>query len=148
MACKNNFFFTDPQGRTRIAGYKCIRGKADGHYLDEYDPEQLAMGIEVETEHTPNRALAMKIATDHLEEFPDYYTHLKKMESDLESGTAQPVKCKVCDFPVRIFKHPNKAGKNELCFCPKCGAEYRDGRFDKFNDIWKAKGKEELELWR
>lgn len=41
---------------------------------------QLKMGVDVETEHTNNKKKAEKIALDHLEEIPDYYTKLKKME--------------------------------------------------------------------
>ena len=46
----------------------------------EYDPKELAMGIEVEYEHTNMKRIAKTIAKHHLSEFPDYYTRLKKME--------------------------------------------------------------------
>lgn len=39
------------------------------------------MGIPIEHEHTKDRDLAMDIALQHLDEIPDYYTRLKKMES-------------------------------------------------------------------
>jgi GH24 family phage-related lysozyme (muramidase) len=39
---------------------------------------QLEMGIEVEKEHTSDSDKARKIALDHLDEVPDYYTLLKK----------------------------------------------------------------------
>ena len=48
----------------------------------EYDPEQLKMGIEVEKEHTNDPKIAEKIAKDHLDEIPDYYTRLLKMEKE------------------------------------------------------------------
>lgn len=48
----------------------------------EFDPKQLAMGIEVELEHTKDRKVAKNIAKDHLSELPDYYTRLKKMEHE------------------------------------------------------------------
>jgi Protein of unknown function (DUF5661) len=41
---------------------------------------QLNIGISVEQEHTGDRALAREIALDHLDEFPDYYDRLKKIE--------------------------------------------------------------------
>ena len=44
---------------------------------------QLKMGIEVELEHTTDRAVAHEIALDHLNELPDYYTRLKEVESGL-----------------------------------------------------------------
>lgn len=40
------------------------------------------MGIEVEKEHTDDEEIAKRIALDHLKEFPDYYTRLKKMEDE------------------------------------------------------------------
>ena len=40
------------------------------------------MGIAIEREHTKDKDLAADIALQHLDEFPDYYTKLKKMESD------------------------------------------------------------------
>lgn len=43
--------------------------------------KQLDMGIPIEYEHTHNKTLATDIALQHLDEFPDYYTRLKKMEA-------------------------------------------------------------------
>ncbi|NIQ07559.1 MAG: hypothetical protein GWO20_18125 [Candidatus Korarchaeota archaeon] len=48
----------------------------------DVDPDELAMGIEVEYEHTSNKELSERIALDHLAELPDYYTRLKKMEEE------------------------------------------------------------------
>lgn len=59
-------------------------GKADGQPITKYDLEQLLMGIKVELEHTKNKMTALEIATDHLEEIPDYYTRLLKMEEEAE----------------------------------------------------------------
>jgi len=56
-------------------------GKAKD-FKGDYDPEQIKMGIEVEKEHTTDPAIAERIAKDHLAEIPDYYTRLKKMESE------------------------------------------------------------------
>ena len=55
-------------------------GEAKNEPDDKYDPKELEMGIEVEYEHSPNKQVAKEIAKDHLEELPDYYTRLKKME--------------------------------------------------------------------
>jgi len=43
---------------------------------------ELKMGAKVEKEHTTDEETAIRIATDHLAEIPDYYTRLKKMEDD------------------------------------------------------------------
>jgi hypothetical protein len=61
-------------------------GKAKGKSPSDFDQKQLAMGIEVELEHTPDRAKAREIAMDHLTEFPDYYTRLKRMEAQAEDA--------------------------------------------------------------
>ena len=37
-------------------------------------------GSKIEKEHTKNKNIAMKIATAHVNERPDYYTRLKKVE--------------------------------------------------------------------
>ena len=55
-------------------------GKADGKPDSRYSKKQLEMGIRIEKEHTNNPAKAKEISKDHLEEIPDYYTRLKKME--------------------------------------------------------------------
>jgi hypothetical protein len=47
----------------------------------KYLEKQLAMGIKVEHEHTRDSKVAMGIALQHLDEFPDYYTRLKRVES-------------------------------------------------------------------
>jgi hypothetical protein len=43
---------------------------------------QLEMGIPIEHEHTKDKVLATDIALQHLDEIPDYYTRLIKMERD------------------------------------------------------------------
>jgi len=53
---------------------------------EDFDPDQLAMGIEAEMEHTASRDIATKIAMDHLTEFPQYYTALRKMEDELKKA--------------------------------------------------------------
>lgn len=56
-------------------------GKADDKTDKDFDKKQLAMGEEVEQEHAKgDRTLAREIARDHLQEIPDYYTRLKRME--------------------------------------------------------------------
>lgn len=43
---------------------------------------QIEMGKKVEMEHVSDIKLAKEIAMDHLEEIPDYYTRLNKMEKE------------------------------------------------------------------
>lgn len=44
--------------------------------------KQIEMGKKIEMEHVDDEVLAKEIAMDHLEEIPDYYTRLKKMEKE------------------------------------------------------------------
>jgi len=47
---------------------------------------QLKIGVPIEHEHTKDTDLATDIALQHLGEFPDYYTRLKKMETSAKKG--------------------------------------------------------------
>jgi hypothetical protein len=55
-------------------------GRGRGKEPKAFNQKELRMGIKVEMEHTEDRDMAEEIAMDHLTEFPDYYTRLKKME--------------------------------------------------------------------
>ena len=55
-------------------------GLADKKSPKDFDPEELARGMEVEQEHTDQMHIAMEIAMDHLSEDPEYYLKLEKME--------------------------------------------------------------------
>jgi hypothetical protein len=48
---------------------------------EAYDKTQLKMGEKVEKEHGGDKEKAKNTAKDHLDEMPNYYTKLKKMES-------------------------------------------------------------------
>lgn len=65
---------------------------------ENYDISQLKMGTEVEMEHTDNVEVAKKIAKDHLDEMPDYYTKLKRMEAgELDNPKTNEAKEHECD---------------------------------------------------
>lgn len=57
----------------------------------KFDPAEIKMGMEVETEHTDSPELLREIVLDHLMEDPKYYTKLKKMEKDMEKAKRMPV---------------------------------------------------------
>jgi hypothetical protein len=62
---------------------------------DKFDAQQLANGMNVELEHgtvdpatnvsDDDELVTMKIALAHLNEFPDYYIRLEKMEDEAEA---------------------------------------------------------------
>ncbi len=67
--------------RCRLLEKEYIKGgKAAGMGTKRFSKQQLRMGTKVEHEHTPKAGIAQEIAKDHLSEFPDYYTRLRKME--------------------------------------------------------------------
>ena len=66
----------------RVKSHKTVEAIAKKHRMEVSDiQKQLDMGIPIEHEHTKNKTLATDIALQHLEEIPDYYTRLKKMEA-------------------------------------------------------------------
>lgn len=75
-------FFRDSSALPKVAAEpdKLEGGKADDKPASAFDSEQVAKGKKVEKEHTNDPQLAKEIAKDHLEEIPDYYDRLQKME--------------------------------------------------------------------
>jgi hypothetical protein len=69
-------------------------GESLGVKWDKFDVEQFRMGMDVELEHgliSPNTnvtnddpTMTGKIALAHLNEFPDYYTRLYKLEKQAD----------------------------------------------------------------
>jgi hypothetical protein len=84
MESKNNF--------NQIEAKKI--GERLGVTWDKFDVEQFRMGMDVELEHglvdpatnvtDDDPLMTGKIALAHLNEFPDYYTRLDKMEEEAE----------------------------------------------------------------
>ncbi|MEL7571014.1 MAG: DUF5661 family protein [Eubacteriaceae bacterium] len=70
-------------------------GEKLGIDWSKFDVEQFRMGMDVELEHgtrdlhtnvtNDDILVTAKIALAHLNEFPDYYTRLKKMEDEAEA---------------------------------------------------------------
>lgn len=78
------------QDRLRIKEAKVKRVMADDVSIEDIAKKfkisidtlkkELNMGIKIEMEHTDDKSIAKNIAMDHLNEIPDYYTRLNKME--------------------------------------------------------------------
>ena len=74
----------DPKGP--VQSYKTPEEIAKKHGVSlESIKAQLKMGIKVEKEHTSDETDARITALQHLDEVPNYYTKLKKVESQQES---------------------------------------------------------------
>ena len=69
-------------------------GEAIGIDWSKFDIDQFRIGLDVELEHglvdsktnvtNDDEIMTGKIALAHLNEFPDYYTRLKKMENEAD----------------------------------------------------------------
>ena len=59
--------------------YPLHGGKAEkaGALPSDFDPEEIKMGLKVETEHSDDPKITLAITLDHLTENPKYYTILK-----------------------------------------------------------------------
>lgn len=78
----------DPKGPTKA--YKSPEEISKKHGVSlEHINKQLEIGTKVEFEHTTSKSAARITALQHLDEKPDYYTKLKKMESQKESVTIE-----------------------------------------------------------
>jgi len=95
---------------SKIKSHKTVEQIAKKHRLSvSFIQKQLDMGEPIEHEHTKDHTLAMDIALQHLDEIPDYYTRLKKMES---SAKKEHIK----------FKDV-KENKGEIRYCNLCKKE-------------------------
>ena len=71
----------------RVKSHKSVEEIAKKHRLEvSFVQKQLDMGIPIEHEHAKDKDLATDIALQHLDEIPDYYTRLKKMESSAKKS--------------------------------------------------------------
>ena len=90
-----------------LKSHKTVEQIAKKHRMNVSDiQKQLDMGQPIENEHTQNNNLAREIALQHLDEFPDYYTRLKKMEASAKKEHKK-------------FKDI-KESMDEKRFCPLC----------------------------
>jgi hypothetical protein len=74
----------------KFKSHKTIEQIAKKHGVDaSFIKKQLEIGHPIEHEHTKDSDLAMDIALQHLEEIPDYYTRLKKMEVNAKKKVSE-----------------------------------------------------------
>ena len=126
----------------QLKQYKTVEEIAKKHRLEvSFIQNQLDMGAPIEHEHTKNQKLAIKIALQHLDEIPDYYTRLKKMEASAKKEhkkfkdvtEAKKMKGKdPCWKGYEMIGKKNKNGKEVpncvpvkeetgmVRYCPKC----------------------------
>ena len=93
----------DPKGP--VKSYKSPEELAKKHGVSvEEIKKQLQIGTKVEFEHTTSKSSARITALQHLDEKPDYYTKLKKMETQKESNIVRDANGNVYAEFIDIIK--------------------------------------------
>ena len=102
----------DPKGP--VKSYKSPEELAKKHGVSvEEIKKQLEIGTKVEFEHTTSKSSARITALQHLDEKPDYYTKLKKMETQKESNNHAPEQTLV-DKILGEIQEASKSGDDSL----------------------------------
>ena len=102
----------DPKGP--VKSYKSPEELAKKHGVSvEEIKKQLEIGTKVEFEHTTSKSSARITALQHLDEKPDYYTKLKKMETQKESNNRTPEQ-KLVDKILGEIQEASKSGDDDL----------------------------------
>ena len=112
----------------KLKSHKTVEQIAKKHRLDvSFIKKQLDMGEPIEHEHTKDHNLARDIALQHLDEIPDYYTRLKKMESDAKKHhrkfkdvKEETVEGDDMDSPVKMRPLNTTHLEFEKRYCPSC----------------------------
>jgi len=113
----------------KFKSHKTVEQIAKKHRLEvSFIQKQLDMGEPIEHEHTKDHKLAMDIALQHLDEIPDYYTRLKKMEASAKKEHKKfkdvkeyaDVAMGDVDSPVHMPPMNGVHVDYEKRYCPKC----------------------------
>ena len=99
----------------KIKSHKTVEQIAKKHRLDvSFIQKQLDMGEPIEHEHTKDHDLAKDIALQHIDEIPDYYTRLKKMEASAKKEHKKFKDVKMNEEGLRDWfgKSKSKDGKS------------------------------------
>jgi len=112
--------------------YKSVEEIAKKHKVSEEDIEkQLEMGMKVEKEHTTDSQVAKEIALQHLDELPNYYSKLKKVEKVKEEWSDKYKKSIDCDNPKGFSQRAHCQGRKKkieemISTSSVTGRKYRD----------------------
>lgn len=95
-------------------GHKSVEEIAKKHKVSPSAIEkQLEMGMKVEKEHTTDNDQAMDIALQHLDEVPNYYSKLKKVEKVKEDWSEKYKKSINCDNPKGFSQRAHCQGRKK-----------------------------------
>jgi len=87
-------------------------GVGDATAPSDVNPAELAMGVQVEMEHTNDLNIATEIALDHLSEEPHYYTKLNQAGLTDEFKTVSPTGY---GDPTSVFNQQDRLGNSVTC---------------------------------
>jgi len=107
----------------QLKPFKTVEEIAKKHRLDvSFIEKQLKMGEKIEHEHTKNHTLARDIALQHLDEIPDYYIRLKKMETSAkkEHKKFKDVKEESTSDGSLNYEWDYPINPEKMRYCPKC----------------------------
>jgi len=94
--------------------YKSVEEISKKHKVSEEEIEkQLEMGMKVEKEHTTDSQVAKEIALQHLDELPNYYSKLKKVEKVKEDWSEKYKKSIDCDNPKGFSQRAHCQGRKK-----------------------------------
>ena len=146
----------------RIKPHKSVEQIARKHRMDVSDIQnQLDMGVPIEHEHTRNKTLATDIALQHLDEIPDYYTRLKKMEAsarkehkkfkDVKEDAVTDLQRGITELPDASYGSIDSLMRRIMKKRKMSAKQLHNDFVDKHNqtpDTWAKKNmKEDLRLW-
>jgi len=112
--------------------YKSVEEIAKKHKVSPSVIEkQLEMGMKVEHEHTTDNQVAKEIALQHLDELPNYYSKLKKVEKVKEEWSDKYKKSIDCDNPKGFSQRAHCQGRKKkieemISTSSVTGRKYRD----------------------
>jgi len=89
-----------------------LKGEQGDYAVSEtFDPTELAIGVQIEMEHTNDIKIAKEIALDHLKNDPEYYTKLAKAGLTTEF---QPMPNSGYGDPDAGFNDVSRTGNKEI----------------------------------
>lgn len=100
-------FYTDLREDNQLRG-----GVGDITAPEDVLPAELAMGVQIEMEHTSDVNIATEIALDHLTENPHYYTKLRQAGLANELDTVSP---SGYGDPTSTFNQEDRLGNSVSC---------------------------------
>jgi len=146
----------------QLKSHRTVEQIARKHRMDVSDIQrQLDMGIPIEHEHSRNKILATDIALQHLDEIPDYYTRLKKMEAsakkehkkfkDVKEDAVTDLQRGITELPDASYDSIDNLMRRIMKKRKMSAKQLHNDFADKHNqtpDTWAKKNmKEEKGLW-